>query len=516
MRRLLGSQLSAVRSDSHAAIIYLFIVLTSFAAHAENAETLAERSQASARAVLDQAVDAIGGEEALQKYRIRTTATRRRYLATVADANAGAAVHRRVHARDTADRFQEQSPAIGAAGSGGGFENHNAIIITAGEGTDFDHRAHTATPIPAGQSNQQQFIQYYRRIPNLLLRQAIDRTNSLRSLGRDTFDGRQHDVFTFVMPDTQQVAVYVDSQTQLVSKYELITVDPLTGEDASEIVFGDYTTLGKFRVPQSWNQRLAGDEVSKFKLRTEINPSINDASFAAPTGSFVKVDALPDALKEEVEKLADGVFVLHNVAEQNYNTLAIAMKDHIVVIEAPGSSAGAERALKQIKEAIPGKPIRYVAMTHHHSDHIGGLRSFIAEGAKVITTPANRSIVEAMAAAPQIDRLAKNPRKPEFLLIEGGKRVLSDGTQTVELIDIGPHPHAKEMVIAYLPQHRIVFQGDLFFVPANNAPQGPPQASTVSFAKRIKKLNLAIDRIASVHGRTATFAEFQKAVDGAT
>ena len=170
----------------------------------------------------------------------------------------------------------------------------------------------------------------------------------------------------------------------------------------------------KFRVPQSWNQRLAGDAVSKFKLRAEINPSINDASFAAPTGSFVKVDALPDALKEEVEKLADGVFILHNVAEQNYNTLAIAMKDHIVVIEAPGSSAGAERALKQIKEAIPGKPIRYVAMTHHHSDHIGGLRSFIAEGAKVITTPANRSIVEAMAAAPQIDRLAKNPRKPEF------------------------------------------------------------------------------------------------------
>ena len=74
----------------------------------------------------------------------------------------------------------------------------------------------------------------------------------------------------------------------------------------------------------------------------------------------------------------------------------------------------------------------------------------------------------------------------------------------------------KEMVIAYLPQQRIVFQGDLFFVSANNAPQGPPQASTVSFAERIKELNLAIDRIASVHGRTATFAEFQKAVDGAT
>ena len=26
-------------------------------------------------------------------------------------------------------------------------------------------------------------------------------------------------------------------------------------------------------------------------------------------------------------------------------------------------------------------------MTHHHGDHIGGMRSFIAEGATVITTP---------------------------------------------------------------------------------------------------------------------------------
>ena len=48
------------------------------------------------------------------------------------------------------------------------------------------------------------------------------------------------------MPDTQQVAVYVDSASGLVSKYELIFVDPLTGEEASEIMFGDYTRVGSF------------------------------------------------------------------------------------------------------------------------------------------------------------------------------------------------------------------------------------------------------------------------------
>jgi glyoxylase-like metal-dependent hydrolase (beta-lactamase superfamily II) len=318
------------------------------------------------------------------------------------------------------------------------------------------------------------------------------------------------------MPDTQQVAVYVDSSSHLVSKYELLLVDPLTGDDASEIVFGDYRSVGKVRIPHSWNQRLAGDAISRFKLNAQINPEISDASFAAPAGKFADVEAQPDVLEERVEKLADGVFVLHNIGDQNYNTLAIAMQDHIVVIEAPGSSVGADRVIRQIKQIIPGKEIRYVVVTHHHSDHIGGLRSFIAEGATVILTHGNRGIVEAMAAAPQIDRLSKNPRKPQFLFVEKGKRVLSDGSQTLELIDIGPNPHAREMLIAYLPQQRVVFQGDMFFIPPNGAPQGPPQASTVSFAKRIKELRLSVDRVAGVHGRTATIAELEKAMKSPT
>jgi glyoxylase-like metal-dependent hydrolase (beta-lactamase superfamily II) len=221
-------------------------------------------------------------------------------------------------------------------------------------------------------------------------------------------------------------------------------------------------------------------------------------------------------LKADVEKLADGVFVIHNVAGQNQNTMAIAFKDYVLAVEAPGSSDGAEEVIKRIKETIPGKPIRYIAVTHHHGDHIGGLRGFIAEGATVVTTRGNRSVIETMAAAPQADRLAKNRRKPEFLFLEGGKRVFTDGEQTVELIDVGPNPHAREMVIAYLPKQRIVFQGDLFFLPNNDAPVGPPQPTTVSFAKKVKEKNLIIERIASVHGRTATMADFEKALDQTT
>jgi hypothetical protein len=67
------------------------------------------------------------------------------------------------------------------------------------------------------------------------------------------------------------------------------------------------------------------------------------------------------------------------------------------------------------------------------------------------------------------------------------------------------------MVIAWLPVEKVVFQGDLFFVPNNDAPFGPPQPSTASFAKKLKELALPASRIASVHGKTATIEQFRGA-----
>ena len=493
--------------------LYLLLLCTSMAYAAEDTQTMAARSQAKARKVIDAAVTAIGGRDALQsietlKLQLQGETWTRLQMPTPRPPFEPGHFQETL-VLDLKDNrlFLEQKA------SGAGFDGHNTVVIKGGEGTTYDHRARTATPIPAEQTTQQQFVQYYRRLPNLILRQALDGANSLRYLGEDQFDGRKHNVVTFVMPDTQQVALYVDSRTGLVSKYELVFTDPLRGQSASEIIFSDYAASGKLKVPQTWTWRFAGDVVARYKVNAQFNAGDADKAFDVADAGFSKVSALPPTLKLSVEKLGDGVYVIHNVAGQNYNTMAVEFKDYVLAVEAPSSSAGADNVIKRIKETIPNKPIRYVAVTHHHSDHIGGLRSFIAEGATVITTRANRDVVETMAKAPQNDRLSANPRKPEFMFVESGKRVVTDGEQTVELIDVGPNPHAREMLIAYLPKQRVLFQGDLFFVPNNNAPVGPPQTSTISFAQKLKEKGLAVDHIASVHGRTATIAEFWKALE---
>ena len=56
------------------------------------------------------------------------------------------------------------------------------------------------------------------------------------------------------------------------------------------------------------------------------------------------------------------------------------------------------QALAKIKETVPNKPIRYLVLTHHHSDQAGGFREYVAEGATIVTTAGNKSFLEKAAA----------------------------------------------------------------------------------------------------------------------
>jgi glyoxylase-like metal-dependent hydrolase (beta-lactamase superfamily II) len=137
------------------------------------------------------------------------------------------------------------------------------------------------------------------------------------------------------------------------------------------------------------------------------------------------------------------------------------------------------------RQAIPGKPIRYVVNSHPHFDHASGLATAVAEGATILTHQNNKAFLEKMLANPRTlvgDSLAKANRKP---IIEGvGDRRTLKGSngKVVELYHVQGLEHSDGMLMVYLPAEKAIYTAD-FAIPnppaagAAPAPAVPPRAS---------------------------------------
>ena len=488
-------------------LVTVLAAVATLPAFASQTQDVVKVSHAKAKQVFESAVDAMGGADALRSVEtiiLESEADLYPRLQTPTPDGP----HEGFKLKETVVYDMKQNRlAIDSKNTGGGFSNHNKTIIANGEGQNFDLLGKTVTPIPAGQVTTPQFTQYYRRMPNLILATALQRQNTLRYLGEENFQGKPHDVITFVHADGSQIALYVDRGTKLLSKYELMYPDAITGDDAAEIIYDGFTTVNGVKVPTGWTWKQAGQVVGKFKYKVQVNPKLDDSTFAMDATGYQKAPANNAAARQVgVQKLAEGVHLVENLGGGNYNVMAVEFPDYIAVVEAPVDVPTSEQAIAQIKKAIPNKPIKYVVVTHFHSDHSGGLRAFAAEGATVITTPGNKNLMTAIFSSKRPDAFARSGRKPSIQYVQNGRHTLRGGDQVLELYEIGS-PHAKEMMVAYLPSQRVLFQGDLFFASYENAPFGAPQQVTQDFYSKLKGLNLAVDKLAGVHGRVSNMQE---------
>lgn len=135
------------------------------------------------------------------------------------------------------------------------------------------------------------------------------------------------------------------------------------------------------------------------------------------------------------------------MAAPNYNVLAVALDEYVLAVEAPLGSEASAAVVARLHEMFPARAIRYVVPTHHHDDHAGGIRAFVAAGATLVTTSGNVDFFRRMAGARRTiepDVLARNPAPIVIEVIEGRRRVFRDARHMVEIHDVGPNPHAEE------------------------------------------------------------------------
>ena len=298
--------------------------------------------------------------------------------------------------------------------------------------------------------------------------------------------------------------------------------NPVVGDMYYENVYTNYREVGGVQIPrfhqhQDYDDGANAPNVSggdhAFGLETVSDLQANVANAALAVPNDVR-SARVQPVRVESQRLADGVWLL---AGGSHHSVAVEFGDHVAVIEAPLNEARSLAVIDEVYRLIPDKPIRFIVPTHHHWDHLGGLRAYVHEGATVITHESNKPYFQEVLRAGlwtlEPDRYSLHPPEEwsEGYIFEtlNAKYVLADRTRTMEIHTVQGGGHAAGMLMAYLPSEQIVVQADL-----HSSTSQAPNANTRALQRNLQRLDLDVETIVGIHGSPVPMSQFAEFVGG--
>jgi glyoxylase-like metal-dependent hydrolase (beta-lactamase superfamily II) len=306
-------------------------------------------------------------------------------------------------------------------------------------------------------------------------------------------------------PDGTTFTLVVAGNTNLPVRVSYMVDNTNLGDVATIVEFSDYRASGGLQLPHRLVTKLdryttADLRVSRAAVNTEV------ADLAAPQD--VRTAAIPaaPAINVLVEDLAPGVWRL---AGQSHHSVVVEFRDHLLMIEAPQNEARTLAVIQRARELRPDKPLNQVVMTHHHFDHSGGIRAAAAEGLTIVTQEGNVAFVRDVLRRPHAiapDALTRKPNPSARVLGIARSETRNDGVGTVQLHHLVGNPHSQTMLFAYLPQHRILIQADLYN-PVANAPANLTFPFAANLVEFVRRMNLPVERVAGIHGAVIPWAD---------
>jgi glyoxylase-like metal-dependent hydrolase (beta-lactamase superfamily II) len=142
----------------------------------------------------------------------------------------------------------------------------------------------------------------------------------------------------------------------------------------------------------------------------------------------------------------------------------IEFADHLVMFEPYGNEAQTLARIDAADTLVRGKRVTAVVVGHHHEDHAGGLRAAVSRGLTIIAQRRTQALFEEWVARPAVvfpDALAKDPKPLKFMPVDE-HLVLEDSTQRLDVYHAVGDFHMSDALIAYLPQEKILMEGDFF------------------------------------------------------
>jgi glyoxylase-like metal-dependent hydrolase (beta-lactamase superfamily II) len=381
-----------------------------------------------------------------------------------------------------------------------------------------------------------------RSSPVLLLK-ALDASQQLTALpdqrlGGGAFDGGFGGIFPAVFLPAVAFAdggttftILFNRTTHLPAAIRTLDDDALLGDSNYDLILSDWQPAGGVKIARSLTYTLNNMHIGKMEYTGVVaNPQIPDETFAfsAAIGAAAKPPATADVPfqwvlrrlnfnrfpdSDAVNFMPGGGLKLvelspnvQQVVGGSHNGLIVAMQDFLVIFDAPINEWQSRFTIDAAKAKYPGKPVKYLVLTHHHTDHAGGARTYVAEGASVIVPSPDKAFFEQVFAAPHaviVDELQKH-RKSATVIEVADQMTLRDGGGEIRLYNIA-NPHVDGMLVGYMSKDDILWVTDMYS-PARDARKSP---GAVNLYETLKQLGIKPSRLAGGHGGSASYAEFE-------
>jgi hypothetical protein len=301
--------------------------------------------------------------------------------------------------------------------------------------------------------------------------------------------------------------------------------DHVYGDSNYDLVMDDWRDVGGVKVAHARSYQLNGMEVQRLAY-TEVaaNPTIAADALAVGEqykmasasstpadvpyqwvlrrlflGRFLDSDKVVVAANASL-KLVELAPNVQQVVGGTANNLIVAMNDGLVVFDAPCCETQSRWVIEAAQQKYPGKPIKYLVLTHHHMDHTGGSRAYVAEGATVIVPDTAQAYFEENLAAPHtaVADAQQKAAKPLHVVGVADDMSLKDDSVEIRLQKIA-NPHVDGMLIAHVVQPNVVWVTDIWS-PGRDAARTP---GVQALHDAVKKLGIKGATFAGGHGSNA-------------
>jgi glyoxylase-like metal-dependent hydrolase (beta-lactamase superfamily II) len=338
--------------------------------------------------------------------------------------------------------------------------------------------------------------------PLQVLRTALDAPNTLRAAVAKRYRGELMDGVHIAGRDT--AALYFDRGSGLLTVVETLTDDPILGDRRTTTWYTRWQDAGPVKLPRQVDIEVNG-RLSQHQVITAatVNGALADSMFAIADSirtRFAGAPATATAIPVTLNELAPGIW---RAEGGTHFSLVVEQPNRLVVVEAPLNAQRSRAVLDTLRARFPSKRVGVAVSTHHHWDHAGGVREYMASGIPITTHRRNVEYVREIGAAPKTiarDAISRGRSAPAVTGVVDSLTV-GTGDSRVVLYRL-PSTHAEGILAAYVPGARILFVADVLSPAANLPPLGSREVAAM-----VAAYGITVDRVVGAHGGISPWAD---------